>query len=122
MDDGDPLGGGSGTPAIHMTESTAGKGLLCTISLPVFLPSAFMGSQLRYWIKGPYRRFYSSKCHLKPYLTAQTRPSSKNKPLCPEASMDSPHGKANPKVCPILSCIRAVLLLELGAEEGIFKS
>lgn len=79
MDDGDPLGGGSGTPAIHMTESTAGKGLLCTTSLPVFLPSVFMGSQLGYWIKGPYRRFYSSKCHLQPYLTT-TNPLPKINP------------------------------------------
>lgn len=85
VNDGDPLDGGSGTPAIHMTESTAGKWLFCTTSLPVFLPLAFTGSQLGYWIKGimsPYDRFYSSKCHLKPYFTAH-RPntSPKNKAL-----------------------------------------
>lgn len=56
-----------------MTESTAGKGLLCTTSLPAFLLSTFTDRQLGYWIKdrmSPCRRFYSLKCHLKPYFPA----------------------------------------------------
>lgn len=67
-----PTGGSSGTSALHMTESTAGKGLWTT-SLPVFLPSAFTGRQFGYWMKGimsSCRRFYNSKCHLRPYFTA----------------------------------------------------
>lgn len=124
MEDGDPLGGGSGTLAMHMAESTAGKGLLCTTSLPVFLPSAFTGSQLGHWIKGmsPYRRFYSSKCHLRPYFTAH-RPNSP--PKINPCVLKHPlilHMAEQAQRSLVLSCNRAVLLLELGAEGGIFKS